>query len=137
MALTSPRVLFSLALGFGTAGLLLGGLLGGALRVLVAAGGAVVFERLLVTPIWNLGFKFESQPALTLESAVAGEARAVTSFDASGNGLISIELDGQVVQVLGTLQRVDREMGVRVKPGARLRVEDVDTARNRCTVSLM
>lgn len=136
LTLASPRILFSLSLGFGTFGLLLRSVLGGPVLAAAAFGGAVLFERLLVTPLWNLGFRFESKPALTLESCVQGDATAVTGFDAQGQGLIAIELDGQVVQVLGTLQRADRELGVRVRPGARLRVEDVNTARNSCTVSL-
>ena len=137
VSLLSFRVLFSLAIGFGTAGLLLERLLPAPLVIVGAAAGAIAFERLLVAPIWRLAFRFESQPAFTLESCVEGEATAVTGFDAQGQGLISIELDGQVVQVLGTLQTTDRELGVRVRPGMRLRVEDVNTARNSCTVSLL
>ena len=65
------------------------------------------------------------------------EARAVTSFDKNGQGLIAVEVDGQMVQILGTLKPGDREMNVRVPVGSRLRIEDVDAARNRCTVSLI
>ena len=65
------------------------------------------------------------------------EARAVTTFDKNGQGLIAIEVDGQMVQILGTLQAGDREMKVSVPAGARLRIENVDAARNRCTVSLI
>jgi len=79
---------------------------------------------------------FASQPAQTLEHAVLDEGTAVTNFDAHGNGIVSVELDGQVVQILGTLQASDRAMGVRVRAGTRLRIEDVDTTRNRCTVSV-
>ncbi len=109
---------------------------GGALLLAAAAAGAVIFERLLVTPLWNLAFRFESEPAHTLESAFGGDATAVTTFDANGQGLVSIEVDGQVVQLLGTLQSSDRALQTRVPAGSRLRVEDVDAARNRCTVSL-
>jgi hypothetical protein len=65
------------------------------------------------------------------------EATAVTSFDRNGQGLIAVEVDGQMVQILGTLKSGDREMNVRVPAGSRLRIEDVDAARNRCTVSLI
>lgn len=137
-ALTTPRSLFSICLGLGTTGLLLRPVLGvGLLSFVAALAGGVIFERVLVTPIWNFGMRFESNPALTLESSTGGDATAVSSFDANGQGLISLEVDGQVVQLLGTLQASDRELGARVVAGSKLRVEDVDPVRNRCTVSLL
>jgi translation initiation factor IF-1 len=42
-----------------------------------------------------------------------------------------------VVQVLGTLRAEDRALGVRVRAGDRVRIEDVDVERNRCTVSYL
>lgn len=136
LSLMSPRVLFSVSLGLGTAGLALRPVLGGPFLFAAALTTGIIFERFLVTPLWNFLFRFASTPALTLESAVSDEARAVTSFDANGQGLIAVELDGQSVQLLGTLQRSDRDMHVRVAAGARLRIEEVDSARNRCIVSL-
>ena len=68
--LTSPRVLFSFVLGFGTTGRLLQGQLGGVLLPAAAVAGGILFERLLVTPIWNFALRFASRPAQTLESAV-------------------------------------------------------------------
>jgi hypothetical protein len=133
-ALLSPRPLFSLLLGFGAVGLILHGLLAGALLFGAAALGGLAFELGLMRPLWNFLFRFESTPALTLESCVGDEARAATSFDAKGNGLIAIELDGQLVQVLGSLHPEDRQAGVRVRAGDQVRIEDVDAARNRCTV---
>ena len=96
-----------------------------------------VLASAIVTPIWNFTFRFASNPALTLESSLMSEATAVTSFDVNGQGLIAIEVDGQLVQLLGTLNASDRALRVRVPAGARLRVEDVDAARNRCSVSLL
>ena len=136
LSLMSPRVLFSVCLGLGTAGLVLRPVLGGPLLFGASLGLGILFERLLVAPVWNFMFRFASTPALTLESAVSDEARAVTSFDANGQGPIAVELDGQSVQLLGTLQSSDRAMHVRVPAGARLRIEEVDSARNRCIVSL-
>jgi hypothetical protein len=134
----SPRVLFSLALGFGAVGELVGPILpDGALRVLAAIAGAVLFERFIVTPLWNFTMRFASRPALTLESAVADEATAVTAFDANGQGIVSVEVDGQIVQVLATLLPTDRSLGVRVRAGQRVRIEDVDASASRCTVSLI
>jgi len=137
LSLMSPRVLFSVSLGLGTAGLVLRPVLGGPVLFAAALAAGVLFERILVAPIWNFAFRFASTPALTLESAVSDEARAVTSFDANGQGLIAVELDGQSVQLLGTLQSSDREMHIKVPAGARLRIEEVDSARNRCIVSLV
>jgi hypothetical protein len=136
LALLSPRTLFSLCLGFGTAGVVLRSFLGGPVLLAGAVAGALLFEWLLVGPIWKFVLRFESSPAETLESAVTSEATATSTFDRNGNGMVSLEVDGQVVQLLGTLSPTDRALGVSVRAGARLRIEDVDVARNRCTVSL-
>lgn len=137
LSLMSPRVLFSLLLGFGTAGVALGGVLPEPMLLAASAGVGILFDRILVTPLWNFLFRFASKPAATLEGSLMDEARAVTTFDKNGQGLIAIEVDGQMVQILGTLQAGDREMKVSVPAGARLRIENVDAARNRCTVSLI
>ncbi len=137
-AVTSPRFLFSLALGFGAVGELLRPVLGGPLLIAAAVVGAVLFERVIVSPLWNFSMRFASSPAVTLESAITDEATAVTSFDGNGQGIVSIEVDGQIVQILGTLRVDDRLLPrARVRAGQRLRVEDVDAERNRCTVSLL
>ncbi len=135
LSLLSPRVIFSALVGFGATGILLRHLLSGPLLLGAALAGGIVFEALLVAPLWNLLFRFASKPALTLESCITDEARAVSGFDRNGQGLIAIDLDGQVVQVLGTLRPEDVSAGVRVRAGDKVRVEEVDTARNRCTVS--
>ncbi len=135
-ALLSPRPLFSLLVGFGAVGSMLGPIVPGVLLLPVAALGAGVFEFGLMRPLWNFLFRFESAPAMTLESCIGDEARAATSFDAKGNGLIALELDGQVVQVLGSLRPEDRDAGIRVRAGDPVLIDDVDAARNRCTVRL-
>ncbi len=133
--LTSPRVLFSLLVGFGATGILLRSVLAGPLALGGAFVGALLFEHVLVCPAWNFLMRFASAPALTLESCLQDEVRAATSFDAEGNGLVTAEVDGQVVQLLATLRPEDRVTGVRIRAGDLLRVEDVDGRRNRCTVS--
>ena len=133
-ALLSPRPLFSLLLGFGAIGLILHPLLPGPLLAGAATLGAFGFELGLVRPLWNFLFRFESAPALTLESCIGDEARAATSFDAKGNGVIALELDGQVVQVLGSLRQEDRDAGVRIRAGDPVLIDEVDPERNRCTV---
>jgi hypothetical protein len=133
-SLASPRVWFSFLVGLGATGLILRALLGGPFLLAAAIAGGVLFERLLVGPLSNFFFRFASEPALTLESSITDDAKAVSNFDQNGNGLVAIELDGQVVQVLATLRPEER--GARVRAGDRVRIESVDEARNRCTVSL-
>ena len=137
LSLMSPRLLFSLALGFGASGELLRSLLGGPLLVVAALAGAVLFERVLVTPLWNFTMRFASKPATTLESAVYDEATAVTAFDEHGQGIVSLEVDGQIVQILATLKPDDRLLGTGVRAGQRVRVEEVDAEKNSCTVSVL
>jgi hypothetical protein len=136
-SIMSPRFLFSFALGFGAAGELFKSALGGPALFAAAVGGAVLFERLLVSPLWNFTMRFASAPATTLESAITDEATAVTAFDANGQGIVSLEVDGQVHQILATLKASDRLPGTRVRAGQRLRIEDVDAERHRCTVTLL
>ena len=134
MSLLSPRVIFSFLLGLGTAGVAFKSVVGGPVLLALAVAGGLALERLVVNPLWNFAFRFASNPAVTLESAIEDEARAVTNFDKNGQGLISVEVDGHVVQCLGTLTRTDRESGVRIRAGDIVRIEDVDADRNRCTV---
>ncbi|HEV7837639.1 MAG TPA: hypothetical protein VGO75_06165, partial [Gemmatimonadaceae bacterium] len=131
----SPRVMFNFLVGFGATGLIVERLVGPVLAFPIAIAGGVAFEALVVRPIFNSLFRFESAPAQTLESALMSEGRAVTGFDARGNGLISLELGGEVVQVLGTQLSEERAAGVRIRAGDTVRIEEVDSARNRCTVS--
>jgi hypothetical protein len=131
----SPRVLFNVLVGFGATGMVVERLVGPFLALPVALIGGIAFETVVVRPIFNSLFRFESQPAQTLESAIMSEARAVTGFDANGNGLISLELGGEVVQILGMLTRDERSAGVRVRAGDAVRIEEVDPSRNRCVVS--
>ena len=134
----SPRVLFSICIGTGAFGPLLRGVMGnGALLLVAAIGMGILFERAIATPIWNFAFRFASKPALMLESVVEDEGRAVTSFDKNGQGLVAVDLDGQVVQLLATLLPDDRALGVAVRAGDRLRIAGVDSNRNRCTVSVI
>lgn len=116
--LLSPRVIFSILSGFGLTGLLLDNLTSGFLLLALALAGGLLFEVFIIAPLWNFLLRFASRPALTLESCVTDDATAVTTFDSRGHGLIAVELDGQVIQVLGTLKPTDRDAGIRVKAGA-------------------
>ena len=137
LSLLSPRVAFSVLVGFGAAGLLLRPVLAEPGLLIASLGGGVAFEWLIVSPLWRFLFRFASAPAQTLDSCVSDEARAVTGFDAAGHGLVAVELDGQVVQLLATLSTAERTAARKVRAGDRLRIEAVDTARNRCTVTYL
>ena len=137
LSLASPRTLFSLLVGFGLTGVVARQFLGGVILVAAALLGAVVFERVLVEPLWRFLFRFASNPAETLEGSLMSEARAASGFDDNGQGLVAVEVDGQIVQCLGTLRPDDFALGVRVRAGDVLRVEDVDAVRSRCTVSFV
>lgn len=134
-SLLSPRVLFALLVGFGSGGLLATPL-GEPWRAGAAILAAAIFEGLLVGPLWRMLFRFESTPAVTLESAIEDDARAVMGFDANGQGLVALDVDGQVVQLLATLSADDRARGVRIRSGDLVRVSSVDAARHRCTVRI-
>ena len=129
LALASPRVLLSLALGFGLSGLLLGPLLPALWRLPAAALGSVLFEGLLIRPYWSFLLRFEALPALSLASAAGGPARAATDFDRRGAGLVTFELNGETRQMLAHL-----EGGVPARQGEALTIERIDEASNRCTV---
>lgn len=136
-ALLSPRLIFSLLLGFGAVGYLGRHFLSGPLLFAVALVGGAAFELLAAGPVSNFFFRFASRPAMTLESALEDEVHAVSGFDVNGQGMVALELDGQRVQLLATLSAEDRAAGVRVRTGDRLIVQEVDAARNRCTVSVL
>jgi hypothetical protein len=132
-----PRVAFSVLVGFGAAGLLLRPVLPEPALLLTSLGAGLAFEWLLVAPLWRFLFRFASTPAMSLESVVSDEARAVTGFDANGNGLVAVELDGQIIQLLATLNASERSTARKVRAGDRLRIEAVDDTRNRCTVTYL
>ena len=133
MDFVSPRVLFSLALGFGLGGIVAGGM-PMIFRLPIAIASALVLELALVRPIWNGMLSFASKPAMTLESAITDWATVVTPFNAQGDGVVSIKLDGQILQLLACLPESERE-GPRLRAGEQVRVESVDPVRNRCTVT--
>ena len=137
LTLLQPRVAFSVLVGVGASGLLLRPLIPEPGLLLASLGAGLLFEWGLVAPLWRFLFRFASEPAQTLESVVSDEARAVTSFDANGNGLVAAELDEQVVQLLATLNTTERAAARKVRAGDRLRIETVDDTRNRCTVTYL
>lgn len=135
--LMSPRFLFAGLLGFGLVGMSLQSWLGGTVLLLSAIAGAIVVERAVVNPLWKLALRFASNPATTLDGAIESDAIAVSNFDRNGQGIIAVEVDGHIQQVLATLTAADRATGARVRAGQRVRIEEVDGERQRCSVSLL
>lgn len=129
----SPRVWFSVALGFGAAGVVARKIVQEPWLLALALLCGVAFEAVVFRPTWNLIFCFASKPGRTLESLVLEEATVVTAFDPSGHGLVAVDLDGQIVQMLARLNAQSRAIKVRV--GDKLFVESIDAARNSCVVS--
>jgi translation initiation factor IF-1 len=125
--------LFAGLVGFGAGGLVAAPL-GEPWRFAAGVLAAVAFEALLVGPLWRFLFRFESQPAVTLDSAIEDDARAVTGFDANGCGLVAVDVDGQVVQLLATLDADGRSRGVRIRTGDLVRISEIDPARGSCVV---
>ncbi len=131
----SPRVLFGVLVGIGATGLLLRPHLAPLLTAVLALTAGVLFELGVLKPVWGVLFRFASEPARTLVDAWMEEGTATTAFDAAGDGLVRIELNGEVRQILGRLRPEDRQVGVRVHMGDRVRVEEVDPTRNECVVA--
>jgi hypothetical protein len=135
LTLLSPMTLFSLCLGAGATGVLLRtlGVQSALLTALAALAGAILFRAGVVGPIWKLVLSFASRPARALEGALLQLAEAVTPFNAKGEGLVRLEVDGQSIDVLARLEHPDQ--GSRVLRGQQVRVESVDSHTNTVTVS--
>ena len=136
LTLMSPLTFFSLCIGMGAAGLLLKHLHLPTLGVTLAAlVGGLVFYGLLIRPLWGVLFQFASKPSTALEGTIAREAEAMTGFDASGKGLVRVNIDGQLVRILATLETDDRPEAAAVRPGDRLTVTSVEGHTNSCRVA--
>src|SRR5207253_2635058 len=104
LALFSPMTLFAACLGAGLLGSLLTSWgVGAVLAGLGAAAGAVGGNALVVRPVMRLVMGFASEPARGLEGALMDCAEAITAFDANGEGLVRVLVDGQSVDVLARL----------------------------------
>ena len=132
----SPRALFSLCALYGAFGnaLVHAGHLSIATASLVAPLPALLAERLLIRPVWNLLFRFQGAPSSPLEQLVMSEARAVVPFR-NGRGVVAIVRDGRQVQLPARL--CEQDAGAPVGFGQRLRIEDVEARQERVTVSIV
>jgi hypothetical protein len=105
-----------------------------AIAVPIALLAALLVERALVRPLWNLMFRFQGQPSSPLEALLFTEARAVVAFR-NGRGVVSVVRDGRMVQLAAEL--CEGEAALPVHVGDRMQIEAVDAARERVTVSLL
>lgn len=132
----SPRAVCSVLALYGAFGnaLVRAGHLRFATAALVAALPALLVERLVVRPVWNLLFRFQGEPSTPLDALLFSEAQAVVPFR-NGRGLVSVVRDGRVIQLSATLRGDQGSLPVRV--GERLRIEEVDARRERVTVTVL
>lgn len=133
--LPSPRMIFSLLALYGAFGNVLHGSLHlpmpiAALLAIVPAG---LLERFAVTPLWNTMIASQGKPCSPLEALTLCDAEAVTPFR-NGKGIVAVERDGRLVQFSAQLLPEQAHLPVHV--GDRLRVEEVDAARERMTVTV-
>lgn len=131
----SPRTIFSLLALYGAFGFaFVDGLhmtqTIAALAALVPAWG---IERFLITPLWNMLFRYQAEPDTPLECLAFTEAKAVTPFS-NGRGIVSVVRDGRCVQFSAHL--IEEQAGMPIKVGERLLVENVDAEKERLTVRL-
>jgi hypothetical protein len=104
------------------------------LAALAAVVPTLLVERFAVRPLWNLVFRYQGQPSASLEHLIMNEAVAVVPFR-NGRGIVSTNREGRIVQLRACLP--PGEALQEVKVGDRLRIEDVDAANERVTVSVL
>ena len=129
----SPRMIFSLMALYGAFGYALQPHIGILLAALMALPPAAAIERFLITPLWNTMFKLEGKTNSPMESLVLSEAEAVTQFK-NGKGVVAVEKDGRMVQFSARVPEDQFHMPIQV--GDKLRIEEVDAANERVTVTL-
>ena len=129
----SPAYICGAIIGFGAIGTLASPILHGWLQFGVALLGAYFICSFCIRPLLNGVEKWASLPAKTLSDAILENGTAVTDFDSKGYGLVRLNLDGQVVQLLGQLAP-DEQAGTRVRSGETLFVRSVDPIKQRCVV---
>ena len=129
----SPAYLAGAIIGFGAIGTLLAPILHGWLQLGAALVGAYIICFFCIRPLLTGVQKWASLPAKTLTDVMLENGTAVTDFDSKGYGLVRLNLDGQVVQLLGQLAP-EEQSGARVRSGETLFVRSVDPAKQRCVV---
>ena len=129
----SPAYICGAIIGFGATGTLVSPILQGWLRLVAALAGAYIICSFCIRPLLTGLQKWASLPAKTLTDAMLENGTAVTDFDSKGYGLVRLNLDGQIIQLLGQLAP-EEQSGARVRSGETLFVRSVDPAKQRCVV---
>lgn len=132
--LFSPVNLFSMALAMGATGIFLKDRLTGPLIWTAAFFGGILFTFLLIRPIMRLVLSFASKPSEGLQGQLAQPAEAISNFDESGRGLIRVNVDGEIKQLLATLDPLELERGVTVRKGEQVVVAQINEAKGTCVV---
>lgn len=131
----SPMTLFSVSLGAGATGLLLGDKFAGVLTAILAMLAGMLFFGFLIRPAMRFIQGFASQPAKNLAGVVATEAVAQNRFDERGRGIVRLPIDGEIVRLLAYLEPEDHAKGIEVAPGDKLTVTRIDEGTNTCHVT--
>lgn len=129
--------IFSVSLGAGATGLLTGPYLPAPLTACASAVGGAAFYGLIVKPLGGLIMKAASKPAKNLDGVLAHEAVAQGRFDAQGRGIVTVDVDGEIVRLLARLESDDQAQGITVARGERLVVTQVDPEKNVLRVMKM
>lgn len=129
----SPIDIFAFSLGTGATGLLLPHSLSTNVILMLAIVVGLIFDLAFLKPIFNFALQFVSKPSDGLEGTVAKTATAISKFDASGQGLVMVVIDGEEKQVLARLE--NDEVGSHVAKGDQLLVTNIDPRKNICQVS--
>jgi hypothetical protein len=134
--LPSPRAVFSVLALYGACGnaLIHVAHLSSPAAALVALAPALLLERILIRPVWNVMFRFRGEASSPLEQLILAEAQAVVPFR-NGRGLVTAVRDGRRIQLNARLSNEQAALPVAV--GQRLRIEDVDARQERVTVSVL
>jgi hypothetical protein len=136
LTILSPLTIFSVCLGAGATGLLVRSFhLPTLIVAIVALAGGVAFFAAIIRPLLTVVLMFASKPSKALEGTIAQQAEAITTFDASGKGLVQLTVDGQLVRILATLETDEHVQPSDVSPGDRLTVTSVDGHKNTCRVA--
>lgn len=120
-------------MGFGVTGALVSHFIQGWPCLVLALLGAYLVRTFCIGPLMSGVLMWASAPAKTLDAAVLETGAAASNFDEQGYGMVRLNLDGQVVQLLGQVAPEDRA-GPRVSSGEILFIRSVDTVRQRCVV---
>lgn len=131
-----PRTILSLIALFGAAGNALQHALGLSLGWATAGASviAVGLEAALVAPLFRFVLRFQGRPSSPLTGLICESAEAVTAFR-NGKGIVQVVRDGRAVQLAARLRQEQERLPVRV--GDTLRIEDVDEAGGKVTVSVV